>query len=88
MARLETAHRKGGRLPCQAWGPDWETFSFPIDFECRPCSESPTPEKSPPPNKTFVSLLLSLMEKEGATGFVSGVAEDKCLHLGANQTIN
>lgn len=45
-------------------------------------------EKPPPPNKTFVSLLLSLTEKEGATGFVSGVAEDKCLHLGANQTIN
>ena len=46
------------------------------------------PQRKAPPNKTFVSLLLSLTEKEGATGFVSGVAEDKCLHLGANQTIN
>ena len=83
-------HLKGGRLYRQARGPDGETFSVPVDFECMPRSESSTRDKInlPPPTKPLCPARLILAEKEGAMRFVSRVNEDKRLHLGANQTIN
>lgn len=38
-------HLKDERLYRQAQGPNWVTFSFPIDFKCMPHSESLTCDK-------------------------------------------
>lgn len=90
MGYLGGVHLKGGRLYRQARGPDGETFSVSVDFECMPRSESPTQDKInlSPPTKPLCPEWLILAEKEGAMCFVSRVNEDKRLHLGANQTIN